>query len=39
MRFVSFETDTTDEQGAPLSRSRTLFVIREDVRPARAPAP
>jgi N-terminal half of MaoC dehydratase len=28
MRFVSFETDTTDEQGGPVSRSRTLFVIR-----------
>ena len=39
MRFVSFETDTTDERGAPLSRSRTLFVIREEVRPARAPSP
>jgi hypothetical protein len=38
MRFVSFETDTTDERGAPLSRSRALFVIREEVRPARAPA-
>jgi N-terminal half of MaoC dehydratase len=39
MRFVSFEADTTDERGAPLSRSRTLFVIREEVRPARAPTP
>ena len=38
MRLVSFETDTTDERGAPLSRSRALFVIREEVRPARAPA-
>src|SRR2546427_10266794 len=38
MRFVSFETDTTDERGAPLSRSRALFVIREEVRPARTPA-
>ena len=28
MRFVTFETDTTDESGAPLCRSRTLFVIR-----------
>ena len=28
MRFVSFETDTTDEQGAPGRRSRALFVIR-----------
>jgi N-terminal half of MaoC dehydratase len=29
MRIVSFETDTTDESGAPLCRSRALFVIRE----------
>jgi hypothetical protein len=28
MRFVSFETDTTDESGAPLCKSRALFVIR-----------
>ena len=28
MRFVSFETDTTDAGGAPLCRSRALFVIR-----------
>jgi hypothetical protein len=28
MRFVSFETDTTDADGAPLCRSRALFVIR-----------
>jgi hypothetical protein len=28
MRFVTFETDTTDEDGAPLCRSRTLFVVR-----------
>lgn len=28
MRFVSFETDTTDEDGSPVSRSRALFVIR-----------
>ena len=28
MRFVSFETDTTDAQGGPLCRSRALFVIR-----------
>ncbi len=28
MRFVSFETDTTDAKGAPLCRSRALFVIR-----------
>jgi len=38
MRFVTFETDTTDEKGAALCRSRTLFVIRQEVRPARAPA-
>ena len=28
MRFVSFETDTTGADGAPLCRSRALFVIR-----------
>lgn len=28
MRFVSFETDTTDARGEPLCRSRALFVIR-----------
>ncbi len=28
MRFVSFETDTTDSKGAPVCRSRALFVIR-----------
>ena len=28
MRFVSFETDTSDEQGSPVCRSRALFVIR-----------
>jgi hypothetical protein len=28
MRFVSFETDTTDAKGGPLCRSRALFVIR-----------
>src|SRR3989442_12035714 len=28
MRFVSFETDSTDAHGAPLCRSRALFVIR-----------
>jgi hypothetical protein len=28
MRFVSFETDTRDAGGAPVCRSRTLFVIR-----------
>jgi len=28
MRFVSFETDTTDDQGSPVCRSRALFVIR-----------
>jgi hypothetical protein len=29
MRFVSFETDTTDAAGAPVCRSRALFVIRQ----------
>lgn len=38
MRFLSFETDTTDANGAPVCRSRALFVIREEARPARAPA-
>jgi hypothetical protein len=38
MRFVTFETNTTDEKGAPMCRSRALFVIRQDVRPASAPA-
>jgi hypothetical protein len=28
MRFVSFETDTSDEAGKPLCKSRALFVIR-----------
>jgi MaoC dehydratase-like protein len=28
MRFVSFETDTTDAGGAPMCRSKALFVIR-----------
>ena len=28
MRFVSFETDTSDESGKPLCKSRALFVIR-----------
>ena len=28
MRFVSFETETSDEQGSPVCRSRALFVIR-----------
>jgi len=28
MRFLSFETDTKDEAGEPLCRSRALFVIR-----------
>lgn len=28
MRFVSFETDTSDAGGSPLCRSRALFVIR-----------
>ena len=29
MRFVSFETDTTDSSGAPICKSRALFVIRQ----------
>lgn len=28
MRFVTLETDTTDAGGAPVCRSRALFVIR-----------
>jgi hypothetical protein len=28
MRFVTFETDTTDGAGKPLCHSRALFVIR-----------
>ncbi|HEV2141674.1 MAG TPA: MaoC family dehydratase N-terminal domain-containing protein [Candidatus Dormibacteraeota bacterium] len=28
MRFVNFETDTSDADGAPVCRSRALFVIR-----------
>jgi len=28
MRFVSFETETTDGAGAPVCRSKALFVIR-----------
>jgi hypothetical protein len=28
IRFVTFETDTSDAAGAPLCRSRALFVIR-----------
>jgi hypothetical protein len=28
MRFVSFETETTDSAGEPVCRSRALFVIR-----------
>jgi hypothetical protein len=28
MRFVSFETETTDEAGEPVCRSKALFVIR-----------
>lgn len=28
MRFVTFETDTKDEQGAALCHSKALFVIR-----------
>ena len=38
MRFLSFETETKDEDGQPVCKSRALFVIREDVRPARSPA-
>jgi hypothetical protein len=38
MRFISFETDTTDASGAEVCRSRALFVIRDEGRPARAPA-
>jgi hypothetical protein len=28
MRFVSFETDTTDQRGQPVCHSKALFVIR-----------
>jgi hypothetical protein len=28
MRFVTFETETADAEGAPICRSRALFVIR-----------
>jgi MaoC dehydratase-like protein len=28
MRFVSFESETTDGSGAPLCKSRALFIIR-----------
>ena len=28
MRLVSFETETTDQKGSPVCRSRALFVIR-----------
>ncbi|HEV2477942.1 MAG TPA: MaoC family dehydratase N-terminal domain-containing protein, partial [Candidatus Dormibacteraeota bacterium] len=28
MRFVSFESETTDASGAPVCRSRALFIIR-----------
>jgi hypothetical protein len=28
MRFVTFETETTDPQGQPICRSKALFVIR-----------
>jgi hypothetical protein len=28
MRFVSFETETSDDAGQPLCRSKALFVIR-----------
>ncbi len=33
MRFLSFESETTDEGGASLCRSRALFVIREETKP------
>jgi N-terminal half of MaoC dehydratase len=29
MRFIKFETDTTDAAGEPVCRSRALFVVRE----------
>ena len=29
MRFIGFETETTDAEGNPVCRSRALFVIRE----------
>lgn len=29
MRFMSFETDTEDSTGAPVCRSRALFIIRD----------
>lgn len=29
MRFVTFETDTSDADGSPVCRSRALFVIRQ----------
>ena len=38
MRFISFETETEDERGEPVCRSRALFVIRDEARPERAPA-
>ena len=38
MRFVSLETETSDQQGLPLCRSRALFVIRQELRPEGAPA-
>jgi N-terminal half of MaoC dehydratase len=28
MRFLNFESDTTDAEGAPICRSRALFIIR-----------
>ncbi|HEV2033918.1 MAG TPA: MaoC family dehydratase N-terminal domain-containing protein, partial [Candidatus Dormibacteraeota bacterium] len=28
MRFVTFETETTDQAGKPVCRSKALFVIR-----------
>lgn len=39
MRFVSFETDTTDDAGETLCRSRALFVIRsQQGSPPKSPA-
>jgi len=38
MRFVSFESETTDTHGESVCKSRALFVIREEMRPASAPA-
>lgn len=33
MRFLSFESQTADLEGAPVCRSRALFVIREETKP------